>query len=59
MNIDTLTGAGPAPATCNLAVTLDQDVADKLRDLTYITGRTKRALVSAAILAASEVTPNV
>ena len=50
MNIDTLTGAGPAPATCNLAVTLDQDVADKLRDLTYITGRTKRALISSLIL---------
>ena len=58
MDMNTLTGTAPAPGTCNLAVTLDQDVADKLRDLTYITGRTKRDLVKTVIRDIKAVTSN-
>ena len=46
----TTTSIVPAPAITNLCVNLDQDAANRLRDLIYLTGRTKRELVSNAIL---------
>jgi predicted transcriptional regulator len=52
MDINTL-----VPAPRNLAVNLDQDLADKLRLLAFITGKSKTAIVNEAIRALKDSDP--
>ena len=58
LSMETLTTTAivPAPAITNLCVNLAQDAANRLRDLIYLIGRSKRDLVSSAIRAVSDVT---